>query len=153
MKKYCIRLVERLRYTWRSLVRAASRNHDPFRYTAWLRLISAADGGNPSEGSDPKYMTANQPSFSSTSDSPYEIIYRSESGSGRSRSLCSLEHRRHRARAERTWNRRAEPDEPARIREFFIRAQRKRREPTSRPILTKGDGDHDGICLASKAQH
>ena len=30
MKKYCIRLVERLRGTWRSLVGAGSRNHDPF---------------------------------------------------------------------------------------------------------------------------
>ncbi len=29
MKKRCIRHVEQLRYTWRSLVRAASRNHDP----------------------------------------------------------------------------------------------------------------------------
>jgi hypothetical protein len=29
MKKLCIRFVERLRYTWWLLVRAASRNHDP----------------------------------------------------------------------------------------------------------------------------
>jgi hypothetical protein len=30
MKKRCIRSVERLRYAWLSLVRATSRNHDPF---------------------------------------------------------------------------------------------------------------------------
>ncbi len=30
MKERCIRQVEQLRYTWRSLVRAGSRNHDPF---------------------------------------------------------------------------------------------------------------------------
>jgi hypothetical protein len=30
MKKCCIRLVERLRRKWQSLVRAAKRNHDPF---------------------------------------------------------------------------------------------------------------------------
>jgi hypothetical protein len=30
MKKRCIRPVDRLRRTWRSLVRAANRNHDPF---------------------------------------------------------------------------------------------------------------------------
>jgi hypothetical protein len=30
MKKRCIRPVERLRRTWRSLVRATSRKHDPF---------------------------------------------------------------------------------------------------------------------------
>jgi hypothetical protein len=30
MKKRCIRPVERLRYSWRLLVRAASRNHDRF---------------------------------------------------------------------------------------------------------------------------
>jgi hypothetical protein len=30
MKKRCIGPVERLRYGWRSLVRAASRNHDPY---------------------------------------------------------------------------------------------------------------------------
>jgi hypothetical protein len=30
MKRHCIRIVERLRYTWRSLIKAASRNHDPF---------------------------------------------------------------------------------------------------------------------------
>jgi hypothetical protein len=29
MKKQCIRFVEVLRDTWRSLVRAAHRNHDP----------------------------------------------------------------------------------------------------------------------------
>src|SRR5205823_13047730 len=80
--------------------------------------------------------TQNEPSFSSTSHSEYEVIYRSESGSGRSSSLCSLEHRRHRSRAERTWNRRAELHELARVRQFSVRAQRKRREPTSRPILT-----------------
>src|SRR5205823_860039 len=91
-----------------------------------------------------KYITQNQPSFSSTSDLPYEVIHRSESGSGYSNSLCSFEHRRHRARAERTWNRRTrqvcrdkEPDELARIRELCVQLQWKRREPTSRPILTK----------------
>jgi hypothetical protein len=30
MKKRCIKPVQQLRYTWRSLARAASRNHDPF---------------------------------------------------------------------------------------------------------------------------
>src|SRR5207248_10836651 len=30
MKTHCIRLVERLRHAWRSLVRAANRNHNPF---------------------------------------------------------------------------------------------------------------------------
>jgi hypothetical protein len=29
-EKRCIKPVQRLRYRWRSLVRAASRNHDPF---------------------------------------------------------------------------------------------------------------------------
>ena len=68
-------------------------------------------------------------------DLPYEVINRSKSGSGCSNSLCSLGHRRDRSRAKRTWNRRAEPDELARIPEFFVRAERKRREPTSRPRL------------------
>jgi hypothetical protein len=30
MKTRCIKPVQQLRYSWRSLVRAASRNHDPF---------------------------------------------------------------------------------------------------------------------------
>jgi len=29
MKKHCIKLVQRLRYNWRSLIRATSRKHDP----------------------------------------------------------------------------------------------------------------------------
>jgi hypothetical protein len=30
MKKFCITLVERFRYTWRSLAGANNRKHDPF---------------------------------------------------------------------------------------------------------------------------
>jgi hypothetical protein len=30
MKTHCIKLIERLRYAWRLLVRAGNRNHDPF---------------------------------------------------------------------------------------------------------------------------
>ena len=30
MKKHCIKLVERLRYVWRSLPGGTGRNHDPF---------------------------------------------------------------------------------------------------------------------------
>ena len=29
MKKHCFKLVQRLRYNWRSLIRATSRKHDP----------------------------------------------------------------------------------------------------------------------------
>jgi hypothetical protein len=59
MKKRCIRSVERLRYTWRSLVRAVSRKHDRFLVYSmasfnfgggWRELLS--------EGFRPKHMTA-----------------------------------------------------------------------------------------------
>jgi len=34
-----------------------------------------------------------------------------------------------------TWNRRAEPDESGRFRDFLVRPERKQREPTARSIL------------------
>jgi hypothetical protein len=105
-------------------------------YTAWLRLISTAVGGNSFSKPLQNTCPQNQPSLSSTSRLAYEIIHRSESGSGCSNSLCSLEHRRHRARAERTRNRRAEPDEPPSMGQR-VRARRYEREPTSRPILNE----------------
>jgi hypothetical protein len=43
MKKYCIRLVERLRYTWQSLVRATRPNHDPF--LVYSMALFNYDGG------------------------------------------------------------------------------------------------------------
>ena len=99
-----------------------------------------AVGGNSFSRPLQNICPQNQPSLSSTSRSAYEIIHRSESGSGYSNSLRSLEHRRHRARAERTWNRRAEPDESGRFRDFLVRPERKQREPTSRPILIDCSG-------------
>jgi hypothetical protein len=57
MKKRYIRPVELLRYTWRSLVGAGSRNHDPFLVCS---MASFNFGGGWRElllKASPKYMT------------------------------------------------------------------------------------------------
>ena len=99
-----------------------------------------AVGGNSFSRPLQNICPQNQPSLSSTSHPAYEIIHRSESGSGYSNGVCSLELRRDRPRRKRTWNRRAEPNEPARFRDFLVSAKRKRPESTSRPILIKARG-------------
>ncbi len=59
MKERCIRQVEQLRYTWRSLVRAGSRNHDPFLvYSMASFNFDGGLEGAPSESFSPEHMTA-----------------------------------------------------------------------------------------------
>jgi hypothetical protein len=60
MKKHCLRLVERLRDNWPSmLVRTAGRHHDPFLVDSMISFNFRGGWRElPSEGSDPKYMTA-----------------------------------------------------------------------------------------------
>ena len=59
MKERCIRQVEQLRYTWRSLVRAGSRNHDPFLvYSMASFNFGGGSEGAPSESFPPEYMIA-----------------------------------------------------------------------------------------------
>src|SRR6266496_1252613 len=94
MKKQCIRFVEWLRDTWRSLGRTGGRGHDPL-------LVNSMASFN------------------------FDGVW-------------SLDRRRHRARRKPTWNRRAEPNKFARVRDFFVRPERKQQESASRPILTKG---------------
>ena len=67
MKKRCIKPVERPRHTWRPLVRADSRNHDPFLVYSmaafnfdggWRQLLVKCHAQNK--------WPQTQPSFSST---------------------------------------------------------------------------------------
>src|SRR5213078_1098326 len=111
MKKQCIRFIEWLRDTGRSLGRTG-RNHDPLLVNSMASFNFEAVGGNPFSKPLQNTWPRNQPSLSSTSRSAYEIIHRSESGSRRGNSLCGIEHRRYRTGAERTRNRRVEPEEP-----------------------------------------
>jgi hypothetical protein len=58
MKKRCIKLAERLRHVWRSLLRKTSRNHDPFLVYS---MTSFNFGGGWRElrlKASPKYMPA-----------------------------------------------------------------------------------------------
>jgi hypothetical protein len=43
MKKHCIKLVQRLQYNWRSLIRATNRNHD--RFLVYSMASFNFDGG------------------------------------------------------------------------------------------------------------
>jgi len=67
MKKHCVTTFDWLRYIWRSVIRTATRNHDPFLVYSmasfnfgggWRDLLLKASPRNA--------WSQNQPSFSST---------------------------------------------------------------------------------------
>jgi len=58
MKKRCMRPVERLRSTWRSLVRTARRKHDPFLVYSMASFNFGGGWRTPSKGLPQKRMIA-----------------------------------------------------------------------------------------------